>query len=330
MITLEEVLDKPPVYLGDREFLFEVWRVFSESPVWNLKNLERQLSKKQYGQYPYINGGIKLLRFIGIIFGDDNSLRMVNNLPGDRQLNEIIACRLINMLHRTNDFIEVFPAGSVSIDTQNHNICLVRRFMEFKYAPIWNLLRDILSIEQSNNIEKVYLISTNALLDEFSLNASEKSRLISQRDLERILKAQSLAGAKAERVALEYEKQRLRDRNDLSHVRIISDYNVNAGYDIISYDNNTSKCLDRFIEVKSFIGSRPQFYWSSNEMDMAKKYGNQYFIYLIDRLKMHNSNFELFIIQNPAKNVLGSTNWALSPDGLLCQSIGDKCLKLTP
>ena len=320
MTILEEIVSKPPVYLGNKEFLSEVWRVFSETPVWNLQDLERQLSKKQYGQYPYINGGVRLLRFAGVLLGSDYGLRMASDLPGGEHLYEAVVCRLIGVLHRTGDFIRVFPAGAVSIDVQDCSICLTRSFMDFKYAPIWNLLADILSAEQSSSRRKIHFTSTDALLDAFSLNIVEKNRVLSQRDLEEMLRNQSLAGAEAEKAALKYEKRRLCRRSDLSYVKIISNYNVNASYDIISYDSNESRSLDRFIEVKSFIGSRPQFHWSSNEVETAKKYGDQYFIYLVDRAKMSSSDFRPIVIQNPVRNVLESVNWNLFPDSLFCQA----------
>ena len=58
-------------------------------------------------------------------------------------------------------------------------------------------------------------------------------------------------------------------------VRRISEVDVTAGYDIISYNSIKSKETDRFIEVKARSSSG--FYWSKNEYETAKLKGEPYY-----------------------------------------------------
>lgn len=319
MITLEELVSKPPAYLGNKEFFTKVKESFLENETWDTYSLEQHLAKNQYGEYPYINRGIHLLRFVELLSGEDCSLHLSKSLLSNDNPYEKIASCLINRLHGIDKFADVFPAGTVSIHPDEYSICLSRNLMPLKYAPIWNMLRDILSTKRDYDGRNIYLPSTSTLMGVFSLTDTEKERMISLQELQEIHALQSMAGAKAEKFVLKFERRRLALRGDLSNLRIISDYNVSAGYDIVSYNSVSSVKIDRFIEVKSFISAKPQFYWSKNEIAVSKRYRDNYFIYLVDRNQIDTYGYEPIIIQNPSKNVLDNGEWLISSSGLFCQ-----------
>ena len=83
---------------------------------------------------------------------------------------------------------------------------------------------------------------------------------------------------------------------------------INAGYDIISFDSLQSKEMDRFIEVKSF-SRKPEFYWSKNELTTSELKRKKYYLYLVDRSKMDNPQYQPIIIQDPYNNVFHNTDW---------------------
>ena len=56
---------------------------------------------------------------------------------------------------------------------------------------------------------------------------------------------------------------------------------------------------DKFIEVKTTRSSSPRFFWSSNEIKIAKKEGEKYWIYLW--INWNSSKKKLEKIQNPYK-----------------------------
>ena len=61
--------------------------------------------------------------------------------------------------------------------------------------------------------------------------------------------------------------------------------------------------FDRFIEVKATTGDYPVFYWSENEKEKAKKYGEKYFIYIW--INFGKEEQELIDpIQNPYKQII--------------------------
>ena len=112
----------------------------------------------------------------------------------------------------------------------------------------------------------------------------------------------------SERFVLNYEKLERTKNPRHNNIKIISENDVSAGYDIQSYKNDESMLLDKFIEVKSYSGS-PYFYWSKNEIEVEKQERDNYFLYLINRDEMNNKNYCPTIIQNPAKNILNNQNW---------------------
>lgn len=106
---------------------------------------------------------------------------------------------------------------------------------------------------------------------------------ITASELDEILEGQKAAGDVAESRTVEYEKERLSAAGypDLAlAVRKISKVDPFAGYDVLSFDGgNLSYEHDRKIEVKGTGLSRNRFYWSRNQINVARKYGDGYWIY---------------------------------------------------
>lgn len=134
--------------------------------------------------------------------------------------------------------------------------------------------------------------------------------------LKRQLEQQELQGEEAELFVMKYEKRRLSQSAKKDSVKRISVIDVSAGYDILSYENESSAEYDRFIEVKSFSGNA-HFYWSANEIKMAKLYEDRYYIYLIDASMVRTQGYEPTVIRNPAKTILASESWIMSPTSYL-------------
>ena len=109
-----------------------------------------------------------------------------------------------------------------------------------------------------------------------------------------------LAGERAEMLVLEYERHRL--FSPLSEkVKRISEIDVAAGYDIISFNTNQSTTYDRFIEVKAVSGKG--FYWSRNEYEIAKLKGDNYYLYLVS-LSTSDQDSLIEIVPNPVESII--------------------------
>ena len=120
---------------------------------------------------------------------------------------------------------------------------------------------------------------------------------------------------------MKYEVLRIADKHLSRKVKRISEIDVSAGYDIVSFENSKSFNYDRYIEVKSFSG-QPHFYWSKNEIEVAKLYGDRYYLYLVNIEKITKSNYDPTIIRNPVKTVMCSENWLMQPTSYLVLPTG--------
>src|SRR5262249_40770270 len=84
----------------------------------------------------------------------------------------------------------------------------------------------------------------------------------------------------AEDLTVTFDRHRLREPGhtvEAACVRRISRLRVNAGYDVESYDAASADVnYDRFIEVKGGRAIKLRFFWSENEMQIARKLGPNY------------------------------------------------------
>jgi len=131
---------------------------------------------------------------------------------------------------------------------------------------------------------------------------------MSEDELDRALQANMKLAEQAEEAVLEYERERLGSMGchaEASLVRRVSQLNVNAGYDIESFDGDKPLFdYDRFIEVKSSYGSELRFFWSENERRVAEKKGDKYWIYFIGGLSSKQAReITPILIRNPVERL---------------------------
>lgn len=133
----------------------------------------------------------------------------------------------------------------------------------------------------------------------YQLMQSLTSKGMTEGELFGILENNKRLGDLAERIAVEYEKNRLINagNNELAQkVKLISKSEVNAGYDIRSYKNANSKKYDAYIEVKYFNNN--QFYLSQNEYLTAETLKEDYYLYLVN-----TETEKIQVINNPFKKL---------------------------
>lgn len=128
--------------------------------------------------------------------------------------------------------------------------------------------------------------------------------------LEERLRQQKKIGAAGEKVALAFERKRLKtDDKVKSGFKIfhVAAKFVDAGYDIRSESSQGT----RYIEVKATTGDiESGFYLSQGEFNTLKRYGDEAFLYLVE-LKKSLTTGKVFVIPNPA-NALEKGN-AMTP-----------------
>lgn len=175
---------------------------------------------------------------------------------------------------------------------------------KIKFSSIRNLLLELEFIKISPDKRSYFVNSefSNLFIQYFSKRkVSPKTFKTQQTEKEKI-------GLNAEKAIIDFEVRRLSeisfDPNEIEHIALID---VSAGYDIKSFENhldNNSKRIDRYIEVKAVSVEDYKFFWSRNEIEIAKIFGGKYFLYLLPVISKNTFDLEkLMIISNPFNNI---------------------------
>ena len=119
------------------------------------------------------------------------------------------------------------------------------------------------------------------------------------------------SGSGAEKEIIKYETKRVKrligEKYNIQHISI---NDVGSGYDIQSWDIIDKNIVKIYIEVKAIKNcNKRKFYWSENEMNVAKKLKDKYYLYLLP----HNGpekyyTDKLIIIRNPYSSVYENVN----------------------
>jgi hypothetical protein len=146
------------------------------------------------------------------------------------------------------------------------------------------------------------------LLIPFALDVPPETGPLSQAELDIRLQAQKARSLRAEEFIVHLEKERLRSLGFPEYaegVLRISDDDVTAGFDILSFDVTGER---RFIEVKSSSGPRQWFIWSRNEFEVAQVQGSAFWLAWVGwAVRLPDGPCEVAWFQNPTA-ILQSTN----------------------
>lgn len=138
---------------------------------------------------------------------------------------------------------------------------------------------------------------------------------ITQDDLRKLIDKDRIIGDLAEKIVLDMERKLFVENFPhlpISNVIHVSVENPSAGYDILSFLQETlpdGSPKEKYIEVKAIPKSGESFYWSMNEINTAKKYGHQYYIYLVPDPLSLNNNEEITKIGNAYTSIYENPDW---------------------
>ena len=129
----------------------------------------------------------------------------------------------------------------------------------------------------------------------------------------------------AEELILNFERDRLKALGQVVEskcVRPVGKINTSAGYDVESF-NSKSKGMkfDRFIEVKGSGSPGLRFVWSQNEMKVAEKLKDQYWIYFQGGIekKTGKTKFKPIMIQDPFNSLDKDAKFIKTSNGVIVE-----------
>lgn len=310
------MLEELKIYknLGTPEYFFELANLLVKcgNDVWTVKKIQKYFFNRVISGRSVFDGCIQLGVLISFIeVTSEGSLVIPLNLHKYLSQIEIFsekfAEHLLLAISKDEKSFEIFSPQHLAYDLSNKSIKITNNAFGFKYSQFKQVLLDFKVLAPVvTEISSYYIISHNYMsLFQKDLMAEIKRRAISPEHLKSLLEMQNQYGQEAERFVLKYEMARLDEQKEVIWV---ANYSVSEGYDIASFNSKYSLFHDRFIEVKSFIGT-PTFYWSKNEMETSRVKGKSYFLYLINRGEMDNSDYIPIIIQNPIEEILNNPSW---------------------
>jgi len=217
------------------------------------------------------------------------------------------------------DFIieeNIVSLDDIKYENEIGKYVLPRHNISYKYACYRNLLIALEILEKC--ADGNYYI--NEILSDLLAKQNSRKLKLTEESLLKKLEEQRIQGEKGELFVLDYEKRRLHNKKDISKIRRISILDVTAGYDIVSFNDVNSNVIDRFIEVKSYDG-KPHFYWSANEIQIAKIKSKNYCLYLIDIDKIYDCDYNPMIICDPVSYFDYNQEWVSKPQSYLFEKI---------
>ena len=209
----------------------------------------------------------------------------------------------------------IFDKDATGFDAEKGHLTIKRSAFPLAYAAVRNFLTMAGALDKEENGEICVAGNYESDWTEQLRNRRKKFTL------EQLLKQQedqSRRGLEAEEFVLGLEKKRLPEL--AQKIKRISGFDVAAGYDIVSYENNETEHYDRFIEVKCYMGS-PHFFWSENESDVARIKADRYILCLVDYLRMGEPGYQPEFIRNPYETIFDSDEWLVNASSYRIQKI---------
>lgn len=294
---------------GSKEGLFFVYRHIKEGTL-SVASLRQFVVHNPGHVEVELNAVILLFTLLNVLDYDIESDTIVlknNSFSSFDCFISFLEKKIIDFVLKEN----IINLETVSYDAPKDRFYIYKRCIQMKFACFRNLLLALNVFE--NRTSNTYYISSTFV--KFIQPHVKRRRIISQEELLAQLNKQMEQGEAGESFVLEYEKKRLQGHYNIEAIKQVSIIDVSAGYDIVSFNDLDSKILDRFIEVKTYSG-RPNFHWSSNEMDIAKLKSKHYFIYLVSYENIGKDGYEPLIIQDPISFFKNHPEWKFSLDGV--------------
>ena len=293
-------------YLGDKDgLLFFICNVIGSSQI-RVKDAgiicgrspgKHCLSIEDLIRYCHTLGWIQISEDVISVSPD-----IVPLLNDKEKLNDALIVSTVNQLFRET----IMDASMFYYDSVQGCYAFKNELLPLSLSSVRNVLisQGFLIPSRDTQGTRFYISPTYDAL--VAKHCKARRKQLSLEQLKKQLENNELAGEKAELFVLEYEKKRL-GQPLCEKVRRISEIDVTAGYDIVSFDSSLSRDADRFIEVKAVSNSG--FYWSKNEYEIAKLKGNTYYLYLVELSRITQQDYAPQIIQNPAVNIMEAEEW---------------------
>ena len=262
------------------------------------------------------SGAIAFLEYLKLVEITENSViptDTINRLCAKSRedtINEVVQLCLVKMIEDG-----IFDHDTLVFDAEKGHLSIKRSAFPLAYAAVRNFLTLAGVLEKEKNGE---IGVTDYYESTFVKDLKERRKKFTLEQLLKQQEEQNKRGMEAEEFVLKLERNRIPGK---SHkIKRISDFDVAARYDIVSYASESSDKYDRFLEVKCYLG-KPYFYWSENECDIAKQKGDKYVLCLVEYTRIGESGYQPQYIQDPYNVIFSDDSWLVNTASYKVQRI---------
>lgn len=249
---------------------------------------------------------ISFLQKLQVVGESSNELIPLKKFPTKPNSLNDFKRQILSVLFSTNGEVsEQLKSFLVNFQLETDEIFFATTQSDkIKFSSIRNLLLELEFITVSTDKNSYFV---NSEFRELFIQYFKK-RKVSPKTFKKQQEEKEVIGLNAEKSIIDFEIRRLSEislnPNDIEHIALTD---VTVGYDIKSFENhldNNSKRIDRYIEVKAVSVESYNFFWSRNEMKIAKIFNEKYFLYLLPVISKNTFDLEkLMIISNPFNNI---------------------------
>jgi hypothetical protein len=261
-------------------------------------------------------GAIAFLEYLGLVKVAENSV-----IPADA-LNQFAeksradtVCEVVKLCLAKMIEDGIFDQDTLVFDADKGRLSIKRSAFPLAYAAVRNFLTTAGALEKEQNGE---IGVSDYYESDFAKDLKERRKKFTLEQLLKQQEEQSKRGLEAEEYVLGLERSRVARK--AHKIRRISDFDVAAGYDIVSYASESSDKYDRFVEVKCYLG-KPHFYWSENECDTARQKGDKFVLCLVDYARIGEPGYQPEYIQDPYNIIFSADNWLVNTASYKVQQI---------
>jgi len=311
--------------LGTPNYFFDLLNTLKKTREtnWEISDVEKLYYNRVVDGRNVYDGCIDLGLKIEVLVLEGKIITLNKNIAGFLKSIDQFSDKFIEYLFHSlvedEDFLNIFSSENLTYDIVYKSLQIGNSAFGLKFSNFKQLLIDFGAIKAHPSLHlNYYLINDRykKLFDKTILPEIKK-RKIGIDEFKRAMELQQIYGEEAEKFVLAFEKKRLEGKP----VEWIAEYIVNEGYDIASYNEMNNVRYNRFIEVKSYDGPKPYFYWSRNEYTVAKRKKQEYWIYLVNRSEMNNENYKPLMLQDPFNGILKNDDWDKQVDKYIIKFI---------
>jgi len=271
------------------------------------------LRRKYQEQHTHFDETVHFLSRLGLVKKDKRSMK----LTGDPVVPDLLKGTIVRRIMTTNTEYAADLRAYLQTFKMEQQGCISKASASraISKAATRDFLMDTGAVKFHPG-RGVHLLEEQYL--DVYVQAGRTTRL-SPKKQQQLIARRSEIGFRAEEKVVVHERRVVGKRLADQVIHTALD-DAGAGYDILSLRDTKGGIQRLFIEVKAVPPQTHRFFWSENEVELARQLRDRYYLYLLPVKKGRFYLSQLTVIQNPATAVLQDKDeWEVQKNVLECR-----------